>query len=67
MGQWESKERGFKQGFKELQGVRPLRIKIEKRSNKGWAFPPKHPTHLTPLSVYPVSFLNLQSPPVKPS
>jgi hypothetical protein len=22
MGQWEPKERGFKQGFKELQGVR---------------------------------------------
>uniref|UniRef100_A0A8C0WTQ3 MHC class II beta chain N-terminal domain-containing protein n=1 Tax=Castor canadensis TaxID=51338 RepID=A0A8C0WTQ3_CASCN len=24
------------------------------------------PTHLIPLSIYPVSFLNLQSPPVKP-
>jgi hypothetical protein len=27
------------------------RIKIEKRSNEGWASPPKHPTQLTTLSV----------------
>jgi hypothetical protein len=27
MGQNESQERGFKEGFKELQGVRPKRIK----------------------------------------
>jgi hypothetical protein len=28
------------------------RIKIEKRSDYGWASPPKCSTHLTPLSVY---------------
>jgi hypothetical protein len=59
MGQSKSKERGFKQGFKEdfrskvlktCKGVRPQRIKIEKRSSEGWASPPECPTYLTPLS-----------------
>jgi hypothetical protein len=30
-GQCEPKERGLKQGFEELQGVRPKRINIEKK------------------------------------
>jgi hypothetical protein len=46
MGQSEPKERGFKQGFKELQGARPERIKIEKRSNEGCVSPAEHTTHL---------------------
>jgi hypothetical protein len=51
VGQWELKERGFKQGFKELQGVRPERIKIGKRSNKGCESSAERTTHLTAISV----------------
>jgi hypothetical protein len=48
MGQCEPKERGLKQGFEELQGERPKRIKMEKRSNEGCVSPTELTEHLTP-------------------
>jgi hypothetical protein len=48
MGQSKSKRSKV---LKNCKGVRPLRIKIEIRSNEGCASPPLQPTHLIPLSV----------------
>jgi hypothetical protein len=41
MGQCEPRERGVKNYFKELQGVRHLRIKIKKGINESCVSPAK--------------------------
>jgi hypothetical protein len=70
MGQIKSKERHFKQGFKEL--LRSKALKNNDKEKKQWelclsTWAPNTPEPTFCLSVYTVSFLNLQLPPVSPS
>jgi hypothetical protein len=69
MGQCEPKERGFKQGFKELQRSKALKNQDREKKQWGLCISSRALQHTWPQlcqSVYPVSFLNLQLPLVKP-